>query len=322
MGVNTSYYSLVEQAKRINPDGTLAQIVEVLDRETGGMLQEAPWVPSNDVWVNKTVRRADLPTASRRRLNSGVANGVARTTEVMDVIEMLGIYAEYDKDYINSFPEPARMRFQEAQAFIEGLGQTLTSDILYGNSNVDPDAMHGLAPRLGTIDGEYVIGASGTGDDVTSVYVVTWGTNEAYLTYPKNMSDLGITHQDLGEVTLVKSGLQYQGYRDYFQVKCGMVVRNPRCLGRIANIETSGTSNIFNEDLLIALVNNMKISPSTRIYANQTIITQAEILAKDKANVSWSSDKALDGTPFMKFRGIPVRKIDKAILLNTETAIS
>ncbi len=330
MATLTSYYSLVEQAKRIDPDGKLATIVEVLDREMGMMLQEAPWIASNDIWVNKTVRRGTLPTGTRRKLNSGIAAEVSRTTEVMDVIEMIGTYAEYDKDWIDSFPDPARARLQEAKAFLEGLGQSLCSDILYCSSFADPDGMHGLAPRLNTLDAEFVIGAGGSGGDTTSIFVVTWGENEAYLTYPKNMANLGIEHQNLGEVTLVEydstglsTGRKYQGYRDYFQAKCGLVVRHPKCIGRIANIEASGATNTFNNNDLVTLLNNMKVNASTRIYMNQTVKTQAEILMLDKSNMYWTpADDGLGGQPFVKFRGIPCRMIDKAILLNTETVVA
>ena len=327
MSTLTSNYSLVEQAKRIDPDGELAVIVEVLDREMGMILQEAPWIASNDTWVNKTLRRASLPSSARRKLNQGVAKAVSRTTEVMDVIEMRGVYAEYDKDWIDSFPDPARARLQEAKAFIEGLGHDLLSDILYCDSNADPDGMHGLAPRLNTLDGEFVIGASGSGGDTTSIFVVTWGESEAHLIHPKNIANFGIEHKDLGEVTItdattgVASASQFQGYRDWFQVKCGLVVRHPKCIGRVANIESAGSTNIFDEDLLIKLLNNMKINGNTRIYCNQTVKTQAEIKLKDKTNVYWTVDKGLEGVPFLSFRQIPVRMIDKDILLNTETVV-
>ncbi len=324
----TSYYSLVEQAKRINPDGELAIIAEVLNRKMGDILQEAPWLASNDTWVNKTVRRAALPSSARRKLNQGVAKGVARTTEIMDVMEMREVYAEYDKAYIDSFPDPARMRLQEAKAFLEGLGQDLCSDILYCDSNEDPDGMHGFEPRLHTIDDEFVINCSGSGNDTTSIYVVTWGENEVYLTYPKNIPNMGIEHRDLGEQTItdvtttIASSSQFQGYRDWFGVKVGLVVKNPRCLGRVANIETSGSTNTFDEDKLIQLLENMDIGPSTRIYCNQTITTQARIKLKDKTNVHWAPQQGLGGLPFLTFDEIPVKKIDKSILLNTEETIS
>ncbi len=68
----------------------------------------------------------------------------------------------------------------------------------------------------------------------------------------------------------------------------------------------------------------MKIGAGTRIYCNETIKTQMEIMLKDKTNVNYTADKGdgLGGEPMLKFRGIPVRKIDSAILLDTETAIS
>lgn len=328
MATLTNKYSLVEQAKRLDPDGKLAMIAEVLNRETGMILQEAPWIQSNDIWTNKTVRRASLPSGTRRKLNSGVPTGVSRVTELLDVMEAVAIYAEYDRDWINSFPDKGVARLQEAKAFIEGLGQGLISDILYANANLDPDALHGLAPRLATVDDEYVINAGGSGDDTTSIYVVTWGEDEVYLTYPKNMTNLGIIHEDKGLVTITDATTsapntsQFEGYRDYFEVKCGLVVRNPKCIGRVANIEVTGSSNIFNEDDLINLLEEMVITPGTRIYCNQRIRAQARIALKDKLNVHWSVNQGLGGTPFLMFDEIPVRKIDKDILLNTETSIS
>ncbi len=53
----TSKYSLVEQAKRIDPSGNQALIAEVLDRKSGGLLSEVPWLPSNDIWTHKTSKR-------------------------------------------------------------------------------------------------------------------------------------------------------------------------------------------------------------------------------------------------------------------------
>ena len=331
MATLTSKYSLVEHAKRIDPAGTLAMIVEVLDRELGGITQDAPWLPSNDTWTHKTVRRGTLPAGSWRKLNSGIATEVSRTTEVLDVIGMLETYAEFDKEYIDNFPNPAQARMDEAGAFLEGLAQTLISTILYGNANADPDKMHGLAPRLATVDGEFVINGGGSGSDVTSIFVVTWDRLKAHLLYPKNSdAQVGIKHENLGEVTLtdattaVPSSSQFQGYRDHFQVKVGLSIRHPKAIGRYANIESAGVDNIFDEDNLITMLNKMKLGGGTRLYMNEDIITQAEIKLKDKNNVRWTTEDAagLGGAPLLRFRNIPVRMIDSDILVNTETAIS
>jgi hypothetical protein len=320
----TSKYSLVEQAKRINPDGTQAQIAEVLNRKMGNILAEAPWLPSNDIWTNKTTRRGSLPTGSKRKLNQRVTASVTRTTEIMDVIENLEDYCDVDQALVDSMPSPALFRSGEVDAFIEGLGQTIVSDIIYANNFVDPDSMHGIAPRLGTLDGRFVIDSSGTGSDVTSIYIVTWGQAAVHLIYPKNMAaTLGVQHTDKGQVTSETSDGLMEIYRDHFLIRCGLVVRNPRSIGRVANIEVSGGSNYFDEDDLITVLNNMDTGPGTRIYCNESILTQMQIRAKDKNNVYYTpGGNALSGEPPMYFQGVPIRQIAREILLNTETAIS
>lgn len=324
MSTLTSTYSLVEQAKRIDPSGQQAQIAEVLNRKMGEILTDAPWLPSNDIWTNKTTRRGSLPTGSKRRLNQRISQSISRTTEVMDVIEMLEDYCDVDVALVDSMPSPALFRAGEVDAFIEGLGQTLVSDILYGNNNVDPDSMHGLAARLGTLDARFVIGAGGTGSDLCSVYVVTWGQATAHLIYPKNMAaQLGVQHVDKGQVTSETSSGLIEVYRDHFLVRCGFVVRHPRAIGRVANIESAGASNTFNEDHLITLLNNMETGPGTRIYVNEVVGTQAQIRCKDKNNVYWTpGGNALSGEPFMYFSGVPVRKFSREIQLITEDAIA
>lgn len=323
MATITNKYSLVEQQKRINPDGSLAKVVETLDWETGGIFSDFPWLGSNDTWTNKTVRRASLSAGTWRKLNKGISPGNSSTTEVLDVIGMLCEYLKQDKAYVDTMPNPGVYRTTEANAFMVGLMQTLVSTLIYGNANADPDKMHGIAARLNAIDGEYVFDNGGTGSDLTSIYVVTPGELESHFIYPKNAPNTGINHINKGVMTIQDSdSLDYEAYVDYFEIKCGFVVRDPRSLGRIANIETAGSSNIFNEDNLIKLINNMKISSGTRIYMNETLISQAQIMLKDKSNVNWQPADGLSGITPMTFSGIPVRKISKQLLLNTESAVA
>lgn len=324
MATLTSTYSLIEQAKRIDPSGNQAQIVEVLNRKLGSILEEAPWLPSNDVWTNKTTRRGTLPTGTRRKLNDRVTATVSRTTEIMDVIENVEAYCDVDAALVDSMPSPAMFRAGEVDAFIEGLGQGIASDILYSDSDADPDAMHGLEPRLHKLDARWVIDGGGTGSDTTSIYVVTWGQPTAYLIYPKNMAaTLGVLHEDKGQVTSETSSGLMEIYRDHFVIRLGLVVRHPRAIGRVANIEAAGAANTFDEDDLITLLNNMETGSGTRIYCNETILTQMQIRAKDKNNVYYTpGNNALSGEPPMYFQGVPIRQFSREILLNTETAIT
>lgn len=321
-------YSLVEQLKQIAPDGSQMKVVEALALEMGMILEEAPWMPSNDVWTHKSLLEANRPAGTWRKMNQGVPTEVRRTTERLDVIGMLETYSECDKAFADKQPSPEVYRMGVAKSFLRGLGKTLVDKIIYGNANADPDQMHGFKPRLDTLDGDFVIDGGGTGSDLTSIYVVTWDPEFVHLIYSKNTPGMGVIHTNLGEVTLTDATTsapntsQFQGYRDHFKVECGLVVANDKYIGRVANIETAGATNTFDEDDLITLLGNMTVTAMTRIYMNQTIMTQGRIKLKDKLNINWSADQGLSGQPLLRFDGIPVRKIDKQILLNTESAVT
>lgn len=327
MATLTAGYTLLEMAKSIGPDSTQMTIAEIMAKEMA-LLADIPWYPANDIWSHKSLRQAKLSSGTWRGINEYVSPGTTLTDEILDVIGIIEDFAVYDKLWIDRQPDPAKARMGRARMYIEGMSQAICSAFLYGNSAVTPKQPHGLAPRLGTL-GRYVIGASGTGSDVTSVYVVTWGDGAGYGIYPKTGqspgSEFPVIHRDMGEkVDTNSSGNKLVVYEDNFKFEGGLVIEDPRCVGRVANIETAGSTNIFNEDLLIQLLNRMKVGAGTRIYCNETIKTQMEIALKNKTNVNYTSDsgEGLAGEPVLRFRGIPVRKIDSAILLDTETAIS
>jgi hypothetical protein len=246
---------------------------------------------------------------------------------------MLETYSEIDVELINNAPSPQQARMDEARAFIDGLGNELSDTLVYGNTQATPEEFTGLEPRLGTLaTSDNVLDAGGSGGDTTSVFVVQWGPNQVFMTYPMNSApNVGIRHRDLGEQTVSGANTsgtlhnqnQFQAFRDHFQVKAGLVVKDPRCIGRIANIEASGTTNIFDEDDLITLLNRMKGGgKGASIYVHEEIKTQMEIALKDKNNVNYTADggDGLGGVPMMRFRGHPVRLEDSIIL--TETAVT
>jgi len=321
--------TLVEQARRLDPQGNMMTIAEVLDEENP-IIQDLPWLEANDTWSHKTTRRSYLPTGSWRKLNSGVGIAASRTTEVIEGIGMCEVYAENDKDLIDSFPDPMQARMDEARAFIEGMNQQLAYQILYGTTVAYPERFDGLANRMASLaTTTNVRNAGGSGSDLTSIFIVQPGPMKVHLIYPKGHPTMGITHEDKGQVTVstattgAANTAQYEAYRDHFQVKCGMVVRDERCIARLANIETTGTTNLFDEDDLITLLNRMpQAGKGAIIYCNTTVLTQMEIALKDKNNVNYTASRGegLAGEPVLYFRGCPVKKCDQIII--TETTLS
>jgi subtilisin family serine protease len=326
MGTRTTYkqLTLAELAKRKDPDGNLAVIAEVLE-EDNEILLDAPWLEANDTFSHMITRRLNLPAGTWRKLNKGVDIESSQTVNVRETIGMLETYSEADKDLVDAAPNPKAFRMSEATAFLEGLSQTFAEALIYGNATTTPEKFTGLAPRLAATSMTNVYDAGGSGSDTTSIFIVQWGPSKVHLVYPKGSSSAGIMHEDLGQQTVssatsaVASSAQYEAYRDHFQIKVGLAVRDDASIGRIVNIETTGTSNIFNPDDLIKLLNRMPArGKGAVIYCNHVIYSQMDIQAMDKSNVLYSTENVF-GVPTVHFRGFPVRKVDQ--ILSTETAI-
>lgn len=317
--------TLVELAKRTG-NGNLLKIVEALE-ETNEILQDAVWVPANDTTSHLVSRRLALPTGTWRSINKGVPSTASTTRQYREEIGLLEDYSKVDKQLVKLAANPRQFRSDEDIAHVEGLSQQLADAIVYGSRITEENSFNGLATRyatLGLTDGAgrtITVGAGGTGDDTMSLWIVQWGKGQVYMVYPKNSRTLGIEVEDLGEDTAVDSdGYEYQVYRTHFMMNGGLVVEDDRCIRRIANIETAGSSNIFDEDKLIEVLNSMKNrGKGSLIYCNRTGLNQFDINAKDKTNVQYDANSPW-GYPIYRFRTHPIRLCDA--LLDTESAIS
>lgn len=329
-GVNaTRYPTLVDVTKRLDPDGAIASIGELLN-ETNEILDDAVFIEANQATSHRTTVRSDIPTPTWRKLNYGVKPTKSRTAQVTDTIGMMEAYAEVDKDLAMLNGNTAEFRMSEDQPHLEGMSQEMANTVFYGDTATDPEKFLGLSARYNALTinstkptattyGEHVIGAGGTGSDVTSIWLVVWGPQTVFMTYPKG-STAGLLHEDLGEQTLFdEDGGRFQGFRTHYQWKAGMVVKDWRYVVRVANFESDGSNMDYK--LLIKAIDRI---PNIRMgraafYMNRAMRTQLDIDAGEKSNV-WLSLDEWAGKPITTFRGIPCRICDA--ILNTETALT
>lgn len=325
--------TLSDLAKRLDPDNSIATIIEILT-DTNEILMDMGWVEGNLPTGHKTTVRTGLPSVTWRLLNYGVQPSKSRTVPVTDATAMLEAYAEVDKALADLNGNTAEFRLSEDVAFLEAMNQEMASKIFYG-TEATPESFVGLAPRYnsyGSTDGVSsfnVLDGGGSGSDNTSIWLIVWGENTLHGIYPKG-STAGLQHNDLGEDTLTDAnGGKYQGYRTHYKWDAGLTVRDWRYAVRIANIDVSdlatfgaGTDNSANLiRLLIMAVNKIPNLGMGRgaIYVNRTVQTWLEIMANEKANVqlSW---REYDSGPVLTFRGIPIRRADA--ILDTEAAVA
>jgi hypothetical protein len=332
---NTAYYTLMDVVNQYTSLDSQAMYIfaaNVLARKCP-FLMDAPMVASNQIMSNIGSRVTYLPTPGTRRFNETIAPTAAHTTPFTDPICIVEDYSEVDYALWKIQNDPNRWRQNQDKLKVEAMTQKAEDLIIYGSLATDPGAIEGLATRYNSLtkrpngDTTYpycVISEGGSGGDTTSVWCIEWGEEQCHLIYPKNLP-AGLQIEDLGKTTKVDSnGKMMEVLRTHFVWNFGIVVSDERCVQRYTNVETAGTTNIFNDETLIKAINRLPNGgQGAVIYANRTIKTQMDILAIQKTNILYSispADMDVFGRPVTRFRGIPVRQAD--MIDDTETAVA
>ena len=317
----TNALTIIERSKRQTPDGKAAPIIDVL-AEDNPVLIDAPWVEANGQMQHNTTRSLAKPSGSFRGFNEGVARTAAQTIKIVENLAMLEDYSVVDKSLADMNPNKNEFIDQENVLHVSGLSENWASKLFYGNEDLDPRQYTGFAPRLASLAAKSVVGCGGTGGDLTSIYCVQWDVARGVsMVFPLGHPNMGVTSTFLGEDTVLDGdSLEFQAYRTHFKIYGGLVVRDERAIKRLCNIETTGATNTFDDDKLLGLVNAFPHNKKNLVmYCNDTVLTQMDIMAKDKNNVNYST-RDVFGVDLTHFRGVPVRVCDA--ILDTESTIT
>lgn len=340
MGLLSTYnLTLIDWAKRLDPDGTVPIIAELLN-QTNEILTDAVFKEGNLPTGHRVTIRTGLPAAYWRALNVGIPPSKSTTAQVDEACGILEARSEVDKDLALLNGNTAEFRLSEDIAFIESMNQEQAECLIYGNPGVDPKQYLGLAPR-------YSLTSAGNGDNIilaggadaahnTSIYLVVWGDNTVFCPFPKG-SKAGLITEDLGEQTVYQDGgLRMQALVNRYQWKNGLVVKDWRYAVRIANIDTtallamSGTQQASATTALIKLmakalyrVPNMAMGRPA-FYMPRVIHEGLALAALEKSSYTLKIIEGLTqfGTPtsWTTFLGVPLRKCDG--IVTTEAVVS
>jgi len=334
----TTALTLADWAKRIDPDGRVPVVAELLS-QSNEILEDCMFMEGNLPTGHRVVIRTGLPTVYWRAINQGIPTTKSTTAQVDESCGMLEAYSEVDKDLAELNGNTAQFRLSEDYAFLESMNQTQAQTLFYGNPGTDPKQFLGLATRYSSTsagNGQNIISAGGSGSDNSSVYLVVWGDNTVFCPFPKG-SKAGLIHEDLGLNTVWDSaGARYQAYRTHYQWKNGLVVKDWRYVVRICNIDISdlmgqtGTQLSTASTALIKLmaralyrIPNMAMGRPA-FYMNRTVHSGMALAALDKSQYVLKINEGLSqfGTPsnYLSFLGVPLRRVDQ--LLNTESVVS
>jgi hypothetical protein len=329
--LSTSYLTLLEIAKRLDPNGAVARIVELLE-QTNEILLDMPWKEGNLITGERTTVRTGLPDVFWRMLNAGVPTSKSHTAQIDEACGMLEAYSQVDRELADLGGNAKAVRLSEARAFFEAMNQEFSSTLFYGTA-LAPEEFIGLAARYSSTsagNGDNIIKAGGTGStDNTSIYLIAWDQETICGIYPKG-SSAGIKHEDLGVETVENAGgvtgNLMRAYRDHWQWKCGIALKDWRYVVRICNIDVSNLSSASDAaDLLYYMADAEERLPNNlgrrAFYMNRTVRRFLRHQTREQVSAGGGiTFENVDGRRQSMFGNTPVRTTDA--LLSTEDVVA
>jgi hypothetical protein len=295
------------------------------------MLEDATQMEANNPNFHKSYISKILPAGTLRMVNRGITKEVAAGSAQVDNLVVIEARNELDELLINQAGKNgAKYRAQKDECFIEGLGQTIAHQLVYGTTlitgetTIDVDEIQGLSSRVILKTASNAVDGGGSGGDTSSVWVIEWGVGKVYLVYPNGYT-IGINKEDLGRLTVFDSSSRaYMAWVSLFKGAIGLVVEDTRAIQRICNVETAGTSNIITAEMIIDAVNRLpNRGEGAYIYCNRTIAgyiekaglgTSAHPVVRSGEGNPWGSGRVKD------FQGIPIQMCEA--LVNTEVVLA
>jgi hypothetical protein len=324
--------TIADWAKRLDPDGKVPTIVELLSQKNG-ILQDMLFKEGNLPTGHRTTIRTGLPTVFWRLLNQGVQPSKSTTAQIDESCGLLEAWSEVDVELARLNGNVAAFRLSEAMAFIEAMNQEMASTVFYGNGGLSPAEFNGLSVRYGDTtanNSRNIIngGATAGQTDCSSIWLVVWGEG-VHGIFPKG-SKAGLEHQDFGETTSettagatgTVSGRRLRVYSEQYKWKTGLVLKDWRQVARIGSIDISSNSADY-IDLMTKAKNRIENLNAGRpvFYMNRTIAERLELLRRaDVIAGGGLTYDMVDGKWEASFRGIPIRVCDS--LLETETSLN
>lgn len=334
--LSTGALTLYDAAKRLDPNGSVATVAELLS-QMNDVLEDMVVVEGNLPTGHRVTVRTGLPTVYFRQINAGVPTSKSTTAQVDEGVALMEAHSVVDERLVKLNGNGQALRLSEDKAYLEAMNQQQVNTLFFGNVGTDQKQYTGLSTRYSSLsagNGANIIDAGGSGSDNSSVWLLGWGAETIFCTYPKG-TQAGVQMNDLGlDTVLDASNNPYRGWRTQFVWENGLVVKDWRYGVRIANVDVSdligqtGTQlNTASTQLIYLMSRAMDRMPAWNgirpaFYLNRTQYSMLRIAALAKSNNALAIDDALSqfGTPMkgrLTFQGIPIRNVDQLGLAET-----
>lgn len=241
-------FTLLDHAKLFGDDGKLLKVVEVLSK-SDPIIADAITIESNSDNGHTYAVQTGLPEVVWRRAYEGVQPSKATQKVVHETYGRASTVSLVDVAIAEKGGKVGEVRASEAKRHLEAMSQELAKKIIYGSNATDEKAFIGFAERYNSTSAtsaRNVINHGGSGDHLSSIYLVGWAKDKIFTFYPKG-SKAGIINYDFsknGPIDIVDaSGNTYPGYKEQYECLMGMAVADWRYGARVCNINTADLGN-------------------------------------------------------------------------------
>ena len=298
--INATNLSLLDHARRMDPDNSIARIVE-LQAEINPIYDDIVWKEGNLPTGHMFSRRTALPTLTWRKYNQGVAPTKSSTDQVTESCGMLTGLSTVDSDLADLNGNRLAFRLSEDLAFQQKFTQDFVDTLIYGNVNTNPERFQGLMPRFNSLSGttaNQVVNAGGSsGADQTSIWLLGWGDQSLYCFYPK-ASSVGLKVKDMGEELTSDGTNSFPAFRTWLSWSVGLACQDYRFVSRVANIDTgnwvadlSAGANLglVMEDAITALFSLDGVNKCFYMTRNAFAMLNKQLQSASSNQLSWRS---------------------------------
>ncbi len=326
----STFPTLLDQAKMLDPNGNAATVVELLSMSTP-ILDDMHVIEGNLPGGHRSTVETSLPPSYWRSFNQGIQAGKGTTAQVDEQAGLNEAFTVIDRALADFGGNRASYSLQRGRMQMRGMTNEVVSTLIYGNAGVSINEFTGFMPRMSSLtagNAQNVIDGGGTGGDNASILIVKWGDG-VHGFFPKG-SKAGIVHEDLGEKLLDSvggvAGAMMVALVDHWIWNLGLATPDWRDMVRICNLDVSNlVGNSTPADITDLVEHGLECLTDgpgrTVIYMNRTV---GRIWRKQQREDVTSGGgltfENVGGRRVMMFDDVPVKRIDA--MLNTEARIT
>ena len=245
-----------------------------------------------------------------------------------ETCEQIASRMTVDMTELDLAPSPEAYLLSESKPHIEVMNEMLINDFFYGS---DPEGIKGIATRLGNLSHKQVVDGGGTGNNLGSIYIIKWDTDEITGIYPKNTKAGLEVYTKENEYVPDKDGKMFRAHITEWLWYVGLKVRDERYIARLCNIDrdvllggTTAAKNARQDLFRKLIIAQEKIYHLNQgrvvMYADPSIFTILKIAAIEKDNMALGYSDIRDDRRILSFQGIPIKKNDAQALPEEKVA--